>query len=127
MASNGISAQVRRSQSLRRQMTADIAHDLKPSSRRLQTLHFEALHFEVRQLERRVSDLRTLSLAATSRNFRALLPGRRSPLERSRRRKQGSGPRQFTRIGGCTAGNPGGRECRSRPEKCVLGGVSARG
>ena len=75
MAFNGISAQVRRSQSLRRQMTADITHDLKPSSRRLQTLHFEALHFEVRQLERRVSDLRTLSLAATGRNFRALLPG----------------------------------------------------
>ena len=72
MASNGISAQVRRSQSLRRQMTADIAHDFKPSSRRLQTLHVEALHFEARQLERRVSDLRTLSLAATGRNFRAL-------------------------------------------------------
>ncbi len=76
-AFNSMSADLSRSNELRRQMTADIAHDLrtpltvitgyiealrdgvlKPTPAR-----FEAMHNEAQQLKRLVEDLRTLSLA----------------------------------------------------------------
>jgi signal transduction histidine kinase len=76
-AFNQMSADLTRSNALRRQMTADIAHDLrtpltvitgyiealrdgvlKPTADR-----FEAMHAEAQQLKRLVDDLRTLSLA----------------------------------------------------------------
>ncbi len=76
-AFNQMSADLARSNALRRQMTADIAHDLrtpltviagyleslrdgvlKPSPAR-----FEAMHDEAQHLQRLVEDLRTLSLA----------------------------------------------------------------
>ena len=76
-AFNRMSADLTRSNELRRQMTADIAHDLrtpltvitgyiealrdgilKPTPAR-----FEAMHNEAQQLKRLVDDLRTLSLA----------------------------------------------------------------
>jgi signal transduction histidine kinase len=76
-AFNQLSAELARSNDLRRQMTADIAHDLrtpltvinayidglrdgvfKPTPERLEAMHTEAHH-----LQRLVEDLRTLSLA----------------------------------------------------------------
>jgi two-component system, OmpR family, sensor histidine kinase BaeS len=76
-AFNLMSAQIHRANLLRKQMTADVAHDLRtplmvitgylealcdgtlqPTSAR-----FEAMHHEARLLQRLVDDLRTLSLA----------------------------------------------------------------
>ena len=86
---NRMSADLARSNELRRQMTADIAHDLrtpltvitgyiealrdgvlKPTPAR-----FEAMHNEAQQLKRLVEDLRTLSLADAGE-----LPIQRQPL-----------------------------------------------
>ena len=88
-AFNRMSADLARSNELRRQMTADIAHDLrtpltvitgyiealrdgvlKPTPAR-----FEAMHNEAQQLKRLVEDLRTLSLADAGE-----LPMQRQPL-----------------------------------------------
>ncbi len=88
-AFNQMSADLARSNELRRQMTADIAHDLrtpltvitgsiealrdgvlKPTPAR-----FEAMYNEAQQLKRLVEDLRTLSLADAGE-----LPMQRQPL-----------------------------------------------
>ena len=88
-AFNQMSADLARSNELRRQMTADIAHDLrtpltvitgyiealrdgvlKPTPAR-----FEAMHNEAQQLKRLVEDLRTLSLADAGE-----LPLQRQPM-----------------------------------------------
>jgi two-component system, OmpR family, sensor histidine kinase BaeS len=74
---NQMSAQIHRANQLRKQMTTDIAHDLRTPlmviSGYLEAMHdgtlqptpsrFEAMNQEVTQLKRLVEDLRTLSLA----------------------------------------------------------------